>query len=836
MPDSKRTKSLLVLVTILAFGAIVGVLLLLQPDEDSVASPPVAARNTLLIITATPDAAGDPSAATPTPTPSPYTEPVTQPTAESQHTDHATLPPPLTPVQPPAVIPLPETGASRDHVVVRFDPASSATQRDAYLTAIGATVTGEIAGLDAVTVSTASGSTNDLLLDAPPDGAPVLAQEPDYILTAQIDSTQASDPRYAEQWALPVIAAPEAWAALDQSAPVVRVALIDSGICAGDELRGRYAGGWDYVDDDADPTDEFGHGCAVASIIAANMNDGLGIAGVAPNVQLMPFRVLDSQGMGYYSDAAAAIVRATDSGADIINLSIGGRFGSAVLESAVDYAVSRGVMLVAAGGNTGTESVLYPAAYPGVTGVGAINRDLRRSDFSTTGAAVDLLAPGADILAPDLSGGYRLYTGTSFAAPHVTGVAALEMALGQQLAVTGGIVRAFGASPLGPDTVDYPVPGVDFEPVTFEGIRDGYMMIEGDIIVPENYYQMTALGVYSRWSLWPGGVVPYAFANNTTGDMRRQAEKAMGWWEAAAGVTFVPRSNQYSYVYFTDAGYNASYVGMIRGKQEIWIYNWSFTGVIAHEIGHALGLWHEHTRSDRDQYVTINWGNIEAGRENNFWIQNGSDDYDDGPYDFESIMHYHDTAFSTNGGYTIVAKPGYTQYQHTMGQRGTLSDGDRAAMVSLYGPYVPPATPTPTFTPTFTPSPTYTPQGFEVVTVRESEVLAALQAVQTPPLTYFAVDYTAAEIIIYTRYNGVPAQVTIRFDWYPNMTGLNLVQVTDVNGNPINADYMGAVRETLPRDLALALDAVVESYFDIAVDVDEILTAADWLQIGVVPE
>ena len=135
-----------------------------------------------------------------------------------------------------------------------------------------------------------------------------------------------NDPLYFEQWALPVIGAPEAWDALPTDAPQVTVAVIDSGICTEHpDLAGRILPGWDFLEQDAIPQDEFGHGCSVAGVIAAQPNNGIGIVGVAPNAQVMPLRVLDASGMGSYSNVAAAIVYAADHGAQIINLSLGGR-------------------------------------------------------------------------------------------------------------------------------------------------------------------------------------------------------------------------------------------------------------------------------------------------------------------------------------------------------------------------------------------------------------------------------------------------------------------------------------------------------------------------------
>ena len=279
-------------------------------------------------------------------------------------------------------------------MVIAFKPDTSQQERDAYVASLGGEVKQSIDALNAVVVEVPE----QAVAVTPPVSDIVAASEPDYYVSAQV-ALPPSDPYYDQQWALPVIGAPEAWLALPEDAPKVTVAVIDSGICADNpDLSGRVLPGWDFVEEDAEPQDAFGHGCGVAGIIAANADDGIGMAGVAPNALILPLRVLDESGIGTYSDVAAAIVYAADHGAQVINLSLGGASPSSVLEQAVDYAVGKGVTVVAAAGNTGSEQVLYPAAYEPVIAVGAVDQDLQVSSFSSGGTNVDLLAPGRDIL------------------------------------------------------------------------------------------------------------------------------------------------------------------------------------------------------------------------------------------------------------------------------------------------------------------------------------------------------------------------------------------------------------------------------------------------------
>jgi subtilisin family serine protease/Leucine-rich repeat (LRR) protein/C1A family cysteine protease len=362
------------------------------------------------------------------------------PQAQPVMAEASSIPPQATPE------PAPDEPAPPSRIILHFQPDTTEQERTAYIEAIGGTTNQVIDALDAVAITVPETITAQPL----PESPVVVTSEPDYPVVA-LDEPP-NDPRYPEQWALPVIGAPGAWEALPANAPTVVIAVIDSGICAGHpDLSGRIVDGWDFVEDDAAPQDDFGHGCSVAGVIAANVDNGEGIAGVAPNATIMPLRVLDADGVGSYSDVAAGIVRAVDGGAAIINLSLGGYHSSEVLEEAVGYAASHGVTVVAAAGNTGDESVMYPAAYAPVIAVGSVDPDLSRSSFSTYGAGIDLWAPGSDILTTGLDGGYTLMTGTSLAAPHVTGVAALEMALGGELAINGGIVGIDGGGPIAPE-------------------------------------------------------------------------------------------------------------------------------------------------------------------------------------------------------------------------------------------------------------------------------------------------------------------------------------------------------------------------------------------------
>ena len=329
-----------------------------------------------------------------------------------------------------------------NQVVITFNPSTTEAERAAYIQSIGGNVKQSIDALDTVVLEVPQRTVPSAL----PAANVVADVEPDYYVSALV-AVPPSDPFYDQQWALPVIGAPDAWLALPSAAADVVVSVIDSGVCGGHpDLAGRVLPGWDFVDDDTQPQDDFGHGCGVAGIIAAKGDNGVDIAGVAPNAVILPLRVLDAQGIGSYSDVAAAIVYAVDHGAQVINLSLGGANPSNVMANAVDYAVAHDVLVVAAAGNTGGQ-VLYPAAYAPVIAVGSVDQDLTRSDFSSYGAEIDLMAPGRNILTLTLDSTVRAASGTSFAAPQVAGIAALEIGLGQTLTADGGLAHFAGSAP-----------------------------------------------------------------------------------------------------------------------------------------------------------------------------------------------------------------------------------------------------------------------------------------------------------------------------------------------------------------------------------------------------
>lgn len=243
----------------------------------------------------------------------------------------------------------------------------------------------------------------------------------------------------------------------------VLVAIPDTGIDYNHEdLIGKVIGGWDYVNNDQDPMDDFGHGTHVAGTIAAKDND-IGVIGVAPEASLLAMKMLDAGGSGYWDDAAASVIDSTNSGAKIISMSWGGGADDPTLKAAIQYAYSQGVLLIAGAGNGYGGSIIWPAAYPEVMAVTATDQNDAIAAFSSLGPKAEISAPGVDIPSTVPTGdcplcdpsGYRLLSGTSMATPHVSGTAALIWS------AYPGLTRNQVRSRITDYAVDYYPPGRD---------------------------------------------------------------------------------------------------------------------------------------------------------------------------------------------------------------------------------------------------------------------------------------------------------------------------------------------------------------------------------------
>jgi subtilisin family serine protease len=304
-------------------------------------------------------------------------------------------------------------------------------------------------------------------------------------------SATPNDPRYGEQWNFQMVGAEAAWKR-SRGAGVV-VAVIDTGVSGTASGKGQacrdfgstvFTAGYDFVNGDTDPYDDHGHGTHVAGTIAEATNNLEGVAGLAYGATIMPLKVLSAAGSGTSADIADAIRWAADKGANVINMSLGSPFPDAVIRSACTYASKKGVVIVAAAGNSGKQGVGYPAAYSECIAVSSVGPSGKLAGYSSWGKQVALAAPGGDIggysdrdesagilqntnLPVEFGGqgdGYYAFQGTSMASPHVAAAAALVMSQGikepakvrkalleSAVKVSGGDVKKYGAGILNVD-------------------------------------------------------------------------------------------------------------------------------------------------------------------------------------------------------------------------------------------------------------------------------------------------------------------------------------------------------------------------------------------------
>ena len=348
-------------------------------------------------------------------------------------------------------------------------------------------------------------------------------------------SSGSWEQEYADQWALQRIgfgtdgAQPSAWAKTNGARGNVVVAVIDTGLDyfhpdfdrknlwrnpnetengIDDDDNGFVDDliGWNFIDSNNNPWDKTGHGTHTTGIIAAATNNGEGIAGVDPNVQIMPLKVLNFLGRGNSSHIAEAIFYAVNNGAQIINLSLGGEYITRIEQLAVEYANKKGVMVIVASGNIASDTSDYGfAQLDSVITVAATDVDDKRAQFSNWGQDVKLSAPGIDVLSlrarrtdlvrisgaenytpgADYVGEENKYyraSGTSFAAPFVTGVASLLFSMNPDL-TSEQVSRMMMMS-----ARDIEVPGWD--QLTGYGILDARAAMDAD----PDYYTDARIG------------------------------------------------------------------------------------------------------------------------------------------------------------------------------------------------------------------------------------------------------------------------------------------------------------------------------------------------------
>ena len=271
--------------------------------------------------------------------------------------------------------------------------------------------------------------------------------EPNYILHEAVEAKKVRNPSLAPtatgvdkttdriDYSLTKMNVQDAWQITEGSSDVI-VAIIDSGVDLNHpDLKDNIVQGYDFYAKKADPTDEAGHGTHVAGIIAASKN-GFGMVGVAPHVKIMPLRFIGPDGSGDTADAIDAIHYAIKMGAKVISASWGGEEYSSFLAQAVKDAQDAGIIFVAAAGNQSydtTATPYYPGSLPNVVSVASSDENDQLSSYSNFGNTVMIAAPGDDIYSTYLNDGYETLSGTSMAAPQVSGAIALALSKNQSV-------------------------------------------------------------------------------------------------------------------------------------------------------------------------------------------------------------------------------------------------------------------------------------------------------------------------------------------------------------------------------------------------------------------
>lgn len=325
-------------------------------------------------------------------------------------------------------------GAAADGLIVKFKDGVTLGELGSAFEASDAEVTGSTGGSRLVFADAQAGqSLDDAIAELRADPNVEFA-EPDRLVS--IVATP-NDTYYSSQWQYPQINLPAAWDITTGSDSVI-VAVIDTGVLSthpdlNDKLTTGAAAGYDYFNNDANPNDDQGHGTFVAGIIAAETNNASWVSGACWSCKIMAIKALGANGTGPTSAVVSGIDHAVAGGAQVINLSLGSSAPDPAMELAINNAVAADVVVVAASGND-NGPVLYPAVYSNVIAVGANNQAGARASFSNYGLQLDVMAPGEDVWSTvRTSGGgfgYGYGSGTSFAAPHVAGVAGLMVSAG----------------------------------------------------------------------------------------------------------------------------------------------------------------------------------------------------------------------------------------------------------------------------------------------------------------------------------------------------------------------------------------------------------------------
>ena len=315
----------------------------------------------------------------------------------------------------------PASDFSSEQILVKFNPDVTLPEVAEIHRQLGGQVKDTIPGIAVQVVTVPKGQAKEKA-SAYSSNARVAYAEPDFVAEA-IGSPD--DPEFVNQWGMVKIQAPQAWEVTTGSGSI-NIAILDTGVDLDHpDLADKIRTGVDITHSAGGADDVYGHGTHVAGIAAAMTSNGIGVAGLGYSSTIMNVKVLDDNGMGAYSWIVSGIMWAADNGADIINMSLGAPYASSALEDAVNYAWSKGVVVVAAAGNNGDTTPMYPAYYANCIAVAATDANDARASWSNYGDWVDVAAPGVSVYSTLKDNSYGYMSGTSMASPLVAGLAAL---------------------------------------------------------------------------------------------------------------------------------------------------------------------------------------------------------------------------------------------------------------------------------------------------------------------------------------------------------------------------------------------------------------------------
>jgi thermitase len=323
--------------------------------------------------------------------------------------------------------PATEPGAQRtvpDQLLVSFEPGTSDRTVTSALQAAGAADEQTIHGIG-VHVVHVPAARRDSALDALRNSPAVRYAEPNALIAPA--DVVPNDAWWAGEWGEGVTRTTRAWDATRGSS-AVKIAVLDSGVDASQpDLKDNLLPGYDFFNNDSDPSDDYGHGTPAAGVAAARSDNGIGVASYCGRCSILPVKITGSDGYASWSAMASGVTWAADQGARVINLSFAGTIGSTTARDAIAYAHNHGAVITVSAGNYATSSPTYPAAYPGALPVAATTSTDGLASYSSYGSWVPVAAPGCNYATMRMTAAspFDEFCGTSSAAPAVAGIAAL---------------------------------------------------------------------------------------------------------------------------------------------------------------------------------------------------------------------------------------------------------------------------------------------------------------------------------------------------------------------------------------------------------------------------